>query len=743
MRKGLLIVLCTLIGIMPGWAKPHGAKAMKAEAESIIDRFVGRDSGIKVSVSIDLPKDDEGRDRYAYQMKGKKLQVHASSGVAACRGFYDFVKANRAGICSWTGNRFKMPSIPLKTQQDTFTSPYRDHQYLNVVTYGYTMPYWDEARWDSEIDWMAMHGIDMPLVLVAAEAIYRRVFTSEPFNLTSEEIDEWEVGPAHLPWFRMGNLAGNSFDGPLGDHWNRRQIALAHHILDRMRRLGMKPICPAFGGFVPEALAKKYPEQFSYTGWNWVPQTYRNYRLNPNTDAFVEVGRRFIEEWEKEFGTCTYYLSDSFNEMTIPDDLSLLTLYGDNVFRCINEGSKNPDAVWVTQGWTFVYQAGEWGKDKFDALTRNVPKHRFNMLYMSPEYGNGKWNNPYEGFNDHDWTITMLPNMGGKNFYNGSLKDYADNWRTQYTQNCENLTGWGLTPEGLENNEMLYELICDAGWTPASMPLDISDWETAYAMNRYGSCGSDIRAFLDMLHSTVMTAYQDHKCFGWQGFNKTEGYMNSSIEPGEDFYRGMEDFLSKDNLTKYKSGCPTLLRYDLVEAAAFYTACRVEGLNKRIKVANNANHKDEARQLLALLKTLMTRMDRLLTAHPFYDEQKWEEKAERMAGAGDEGRRARYVKNARRIVTMWYGDHGTQPNSHEPVNDYSCRTWAGLIRDYYMPRLVAEWENAIDGTQHNLRDIEHRFINTPSLSPVASLQGASDAELLDEIASLVSLAKGY
>lgn len=751
--KKILILLIMLLPTMTLWSQTT-AKSQRSEAEAIISRFIGTQAKLKVKVSIDL-KSDEGRDKYAYQLSGDRLSIHASSGVAACRGFYDFVKSNNAGICSWSGNRFRMPDTLVKKSQEVVTSPYRDHQYFNVVTYGYTMPYWDEERWDQEIDWMAMHGVDMPLMLVAAEAIYRRVFTADPFCLTDGQVDVWEVGPAHLPWFRMGNLAGNSFDGPLGKHWNDRQIALAHHILDRMRRLGMKPICPAFGGFVPLAIAEQYPGDFSYTGWNWVPQSYRNYRLNPSTDAFVQVGTRFIQEWEREFGPCTYYLSDSFNEMTVPNDTTLLTLYGDNVFRCISEGSSNPNSVWVTQGWTFVYQAGEWGKAKFDALTRHVPRHRFNMLYMSPEYGNGKWNNPYQGFNQHDWTITMLPNMGGKNFYNGGLDDYAGLWRTQYTNNCENLTGWGMTPEGVENNEMLYELICDAGWTPASEGMDVTGWKALYALNRYGTDSPDVQAFLDMLHSTVLNCYIDHKCFGWQGNGKTSGYVNASIDPGDKFYQGMERFLSAANLSRYKLHCPTLLRHDIIEAAAFYAGCRVEKLNGRIKAAHADGRKDEAHRLLEQLKQLMTHMDRLLTAHPLYDEQRWEDMAMRMAEGTAPGKgkyksyrvdaapweKARYMKNARRIVSLWYGDHGHEPNSHEPVNDYACRVWSGLIRDYYLPRLVAEWENILDGRNHNLRDIEHRFILAPSLSPVESLAGAADADIMDYVSALVLEAK--
>ena len=79
----------------------------------------------------------------------------------------------------------------------------------------------------------ALHGINMPLALVGYEAIIARVW--KKMGLTDEEINHYFVGPAHLPWMRMGNISG--IDGPLNEDWHKKQIALQHQILDRMRFL--------------------------------------------------------------------------------------------------------------------------------------------------------------------------------------------------------------------------------------------------------------------------------------------------------------------------------------------------------------------------------------------------------------------------------------------------------------------------------------------------------------------------
>lgn len=37
---------------------------------------------------------------------------------------------------------------------------------MNVCTFGYSYAHWDWKRWEREIDWMALNGINMPLAFV-------------------------------------------------------------------------------------------------------------------------------------------------------------------------------------------------------------------------------------------------------------------------------------------------------------------------------------------------------------------------------------------------------------------------------------------------------------------------------------------------------------------------------------------------------------------------------------------------
>ena len=93
---------------------------------------------------------------------------------------------------------------------------------MQVCAMGYTTPFWDEARWMKEIDWMALHGFDLPLVYPAYEAIFARVM--KKLGLTAKEIEASFSGPAHLPWSRMGNTSGGPDRTP--PEWLARSVRM-------------------------------------------------------------------------------------------------------------------------------------------------------------------------------------------------------------------------------------------------------------------------------------------------------------------------------------------------------------------------------------------------------------------------------------------------------------------------------------------------------------------------------------
>lgn len=680
-------------------ARGQGKETLK-EAAAAISRF---NDGRKPAVRLKLIEKTDGKDLFETSVEKGRLTVKGSSGVALCRGYYDFVKSQGAGISSWSGMRNALPSRLADQPVRRVVSPVPHHYYFNVVTYGYTMPYWDWARWEQEIDWMALHGIDMPLALVANEAISARVW--KKLGLTDDEINAYFVGPAHLPWMRMGNISG--LDSPLPEAWHDSQVELQHKILGRMRALGMKPVCPAFAGFLPEAIKRIYPEaKLTETHWGGA---FKNWMLDPEEELFGRIGQMFIEEWEAEFGKGEYYLADSFNEMEIPfppkgtpERYSLLASYGNKVYGAIK--AANPDAVWVMQGWMFGYQRNIWDYETLAALVSKVPDDKMLLLDLAADYSMIYWGNGanwefYKGFYGKPWVYSVIPNMGGKTGLTGVLDFYANGHLAALdSPNRGQLAAIGMAPEGIENNEVIYELLSDAGWSSDS--IDIRRWLHDYSVNRYGNCPAAVDSAWNGLLRSVYGTFTDHPRYSWQFRPGTvsKGSMNAN----EDFYRGIEHFAAAEGL----DSC-ALYRTDLVEFAAQYLGGKAEILAQAIDRAYLHGRQEEALELEKRFTEVMLGMDRLLESHPVLRLERWLDFA-RHSGTTD-SLSDYYEKNARRIVTIW----------GPPVDDYSARIWSGLIRDYYLPRWQHYFAARRSGRPFDLAAWERDWVeNRRGVSPI-------------------------
>ena len=681
-------------------------------AMEVIERFT---EGKHPPIQLHL-KAEEGKEWFETEVKDKTLHITGSSNVALCRGFYDYVKAHGWGIFCWNGSRCELPQAWPVEGKNKVTSVVPYHYYMNVCTFGYTTPYWDWERWQKEIDWMALHGINMPLALVGNEAISARLW--KKYGLTDEEINNYFAGPAHLPWMRMGNISHH--DGPLTDNWHRQQIALQHRILAYMRELGMHPICPAFAGFVPKSITRVCPNvKITETVWG---KRFRNWMLNPESPLFYEMGKRFIQEWEKEFGKCYFYLADSFNEMEIPfppigtkERYEMLRLYGDRLYQSIREG--NEEAVWVMQGWMFGYDRKIWEPKTLEALLEKVPDDKIILLDLAANYNKYEWKNEcnwdyYKGFFNTTWIYSVIPNMGGKNTFSGCLDFFANNrLEALHSPNRGQLCGYGMAPEGVESNEMVFELITDAEWK--NTRTDVTDWLRKYSLNRYGYSDCTLDSIWSEMCHSIYAKYVSHPRFNW--VYRPGTVRKGSVNVNSHLYQAVEMMLewSKDKEMN------ALHQSDMIEWVMLYAGQKMEDLVNQVQDALFENRVDDAKRLFAHFKTLGLKLDKLLTSHPCHRAELWVERA-RKAGV-TLAERSHYEKNAKRIITVW----------GPPVDDYSSRVWSGVIRDYYIPRWEKWMEMRLNNLYPDLAEWEVNWVeNSKGFSHITSypnvLTGANE-----------------
>jgi alpha-N-acetylglucosaminidase len=685
-----LCLLVFVVGLLPASAgiagDPAGAagearrslpeqnrnpEAANTAARGVLERIT---CGKAKNIRLELIPAKNKCDTYIYSAKNGILTLQGSSPIALCRAFHDYARASNMGTVSWADFGLSIPEKWPDADPVALTTPFEIRHAYNAVTSGYTTPYWTWERWEKELDWQAAHGFNMILAPVATEAIMERVWLKA--GLTQEEIDTHSCGPAHLPFLRMGCIVG--IEGPLPPAWHADQIALQHKILARMRELGIHPVIQGFNGFVPHAYARIHPEVTLHdTCWNgaYAPKN-RAKLMDLEHPQFTAITRSYAEEWRKEFGEVIYVLVDSFNELQIPKTEKPTTEWlagsGENTWKAIQAG--NPDAVWVIQGWTFGYK--NWKPEYLAALFSKVPNDRMLVLDYANDYST-IWKK-FAAFYGKDWAFGYVPNMGGKTAYTGNLAQYASASAKMLQEPSRGaLKGFTISGEGLENNEAVYELLTDAAWH--AEPIDLDSWFVRYSTNRYGACPPSVTESWNLLRQGCYARLIPHPSYGWQ----KGGGGSGGVDKNPNFILSTQQFLSCAGQLKQSPA----YRADAVERAALALSLRANHWYALAHQANAAANDALFDQASARTLELLTQVDRLMEAHPLNRLESWIRFAR--SHSNDPKLQQDYESNARSIVTYW----------GPGVQNYACRVWGGLVRDYYREWARRDFESLRQGTR--------------------------------------------
>ncbi|HVU95787.1 MAG TPA: GH92 family glycosyl hydrolase [Puia sp.] len=628
-----------------------------------------------------------GKDVFeVYGRADRKIVLRGSNGVSVASALNYYLRHYCHVLVSWntSSSPLSLPAkLPVVTGRVRRQTPYSYRYYLNYCTFNYSMAWWDWARWQREIDWMAMNGINMPLALTGEEAIWQEVYREMGF--TDGELDAFFTGPAYFSWLWMGNI--DAWGGPLPGHWKESHRLLQKKILAAERAFGMKPVLPAFTGHVPPAFVRRFPgAKVKRTNWDaGFPDVYI---LDPADPLFVEIGRRFLAVQTREFGTDHFYSADTFNENVPPtSDSAYLDAMSKKVYASM--AAADPAAVWVMQGWMFHYNAAYWKPVQIQALLKAVPDDRMILLDLYSE-SHPVWNRT-DAYYGKPWIWNMLHNFGGNNALWGRMSHAAeDPSAALHDPASGRMVGIGLTPEGIEQNPALYHLMLENVWGDGV--IDVPSWLREYAAERYGDCGGEGLAANGRVWADVDSAWALLERSVYRG-GLGEGGPESIFQARPTFEKKIDRVLTGLDYDPavlvravglFGRAAPVLgksegYRYDLVDMTRQMLANYANPLQQEWveawKRGDTAGYRRHSREFLSL----MDDMDRLLATRPEFLLGRWI-RAARDCGV-TVAERGLYEKNARDLITLW-GD------KESGLREYSNRQWSGLIRGFYKHR----WE---------------------------------------------------
>ena len=681
MRKILLSIFCmTAFGV---WANP---------VDDLLNRI---DKGASRKFKTELVKSDKDffeidQAKGKTSTQGSPIIIRGNSWVNIAAGVNWYLK-HYAGIhIAWNNMTTKLPSqLPAVRQKERHETNLKLRYDFNYCTFSYSMAFWDWNRWQKEIDWMALHGINMPLAIVGEECVWRNMLLK--LGYTEEEVGQFIAGPAFLAWWEMNNLEG--WGGPLPLNWYKQQETLQKKILGRMKELGMKPVLPGYCGMMPHDAKQKLGLNVTDGGkWNGYQ---RPSNLSPTDPRFAEIADLYYKELTRLYGKADYYSMDPFHESN--DDASIDYGKAGQVLMAAMKRA-NSQAKWVVQGWT---------ENPRPQMIKDLKVGDLLILDLfsecRPMFGGPSIWKREGGYGQHQWLFCLLENFGANVGLHGRMDQLLNNFylatgmSTLPTQqeNSSHSTlhsslstpmGWGFTMEGSENNPVMFELMSELPWRAEKTTKE--DWIKEYCFARYGVHDETIEKAWTLLAQSIYNCPMGNNQQGphesiFCGRPSLNNFQASSWSKMHNYYDPADTrqaaILMTSVADKYRGN--NNFEYDLVDICR--QALADQGRRQYLKTiadyqafARQDFNKDSQRFLDMILL-----QDKLLGTRTEFRLGHWTEEARNIGKTAAE--KDQYEWNARVQITTWgnriCADQGG-------LRDYAHKEWQGLLKDFYYKR---------------------------------------------------------
>ena len=667
-KRNLLIAFMFFIALQLFAATP---------IEGLLERI---DKGASRKIMTETVRSD--RDFFEITSKNGKPLIRGNNYVSIASGINWYLKYSVGVHLTWNSMHASLPAtLPLVQGVERHTTDIKHRYYLNYCTLSYSMAFWDWKRWEQELDWMALHGINLCLDIVGTDVVWRNVLLK--LGYTKDEANEFVAGPAFQAWWLMNNLEG--WGGPNSDNWYQQRERLQKQIMKRMKELGINVCLPGYSGMVPHDAKERLGLDVADPGkWN---DYKRPAFLQPTSKRFAEIASIYYKEQQRLYGKADFYSMDPFHEGGNAGGVDLRKA-GEAIMGAMK--AVNPNAVWVVQAW---------GACPYPSMIKHLKNGDMLVLDLYSE-NRPQWGDPEstwyrkEGFNGHDWAFCMLLNFGGNVGMFGKLQHVVDEY---YKARCSSfkstMKGVGLTMEGIENNPVMYELLSELPWRDAKFSW--KEWLHDYVEARYGNInnakvhdawlllarsvyGAGAKIVEQGCHESVLCARPALDVYQVSSWSEMEEFYNP-----DDVIRAARLMVEASHEVKANDN----FRYDLVDVTRQAIAEQARYVYDEIVAAYKAKDRKMFDYTTKRFLDILLQQDRLLSSMPDFMVGGWIRSARNLGQ--NEQERNHYEWNARVQITTWGNRSAAERGG---LREYAHKEWNGVLADFYYPRWKAYFE---------------------------------------------------
>jgi alpha-N-acetylglucosaminidase len=666
---GLCLVFCA------AQADGHASFDIKPEQE-VLGRLLG-DKATQFELSPMQP--NGGHERFRVSTAHGHIRVEGTTPSSLLFGVNWYLKYIAHVAISTNGSRLgPKRTLPLPAAAIEKETLYSHRYALNQNIDGYTAPYWNWARWEHEIDILALSGINAMIVERGMDAVLSETFHDVGYS--DEEIRSWITLPAHQNWQLMGNLC--CFAGPISASLMHRRVVSAQQIIARLRELGITPVLPGFYGIVPADFHSKFPGAHVIAQGEWAGFTRPGW-LDPRDPMFAKLAAAFYRHQRELFGDSSVYDMEVFQEGGESGDVPVTEAAGD-VQNAL--AAAHPDASWMMLAWQ--------GNPRQELL-RGVDRRH--LLIIDIDHDRVPHDDRMKDFRDAPFLFGGIWEFGGRTTLGANVQNITGRLQRLGSTNG-NMAGTAVFTEGMDTNPFAFDLFTEMAWRNAA--VDAAAWTAGYVQRRYGAADPHALAAWKVLLKTAYGIRVDEVEFNSERDAAQESLFNSQPSLMVNRASHWSPEAMRYDAEEFKHALPEMLRvapqlrasetyaYDLVDIARQTLANESRLLLPRIKAEFDAKERLQFRTLTQRWLHLMDLQDQLLASNRFFLVGSWLGFVASWASTPEEALRLNF--DARSILTTW-GDRKASEGAD--LHDYGNKDWAGLTRDYYRVRWQTYFES--------------------------------------------------